>query len=329
MKILVIGGTKFVGRLSVPELVYEGHEVTLFNRGTDPEAHKKLNLRTLKGDRKVPGSLAAAIGDEYFDATLDMIAYNAADVELTLSEIGSHTGHYVLISTASVYDEPRPTPVRETDQLVDDPALSYGYNKVKAEEAAFAYGKEHGLAVSALRLPAMYGEYDHQAREYYFIKRLFDGRRRFVLPEGGCGSYHREYGGNVAGQFLSIVQNREASAGKAFNSGHANIPNYKETILLAASLIGAEVELYSVPASQFPHIPNLAAPLTFIQSTARLESLGYTERFGIAEGLARMMTWFKDNPIKELVPPSRNLECHFDYEWEDKLIDEGIAKPIK
>lgn len=326
LKILVIGGSKFIGRHVVRELLAAGNEVTLFNRGNHPQEDEDLSVRHLCGDRFLPGSIQSAIATEHFDAVVDMVAYDAPETSLAIQQLQGRCDRYLMISTASVYAEPTASPIHETDTLItsDDPRLAYGRKKVLAEQAVFRAHRKTGFPVTVLRLPAVFGEYDHQAREWYFIKRLLDHRNQMILPEGGCGVYHREYAGNIGVQ-VDFLLRTPASNGHIYNSGHLRTPNYRQLVSIAANLSGQPMTFYSLPAPLFPHIPNLASPVIFTQSTAKLEAVGYQEKYDITQALKRTMDWFTENPITEFLPTQRNQAHHFDYVWEDRLIADGTA----
>src|SRR5437660_12657384 len=98
MRILVLGGTQFLGRHVVDAALARGHDVTLFNRGrTRPELHP--DVEKLRGDRD--GDLAALAGRS-FDAVVDTSGYVPRVVRQTLDALGE-TGHYTFVSSISVY----------------------------------------------------------------------------------------------------------------------------------------------------------------------------------------------------------------------------------
>lgn len=330
MNLLVIGGTRFIGRHVVRELMEAGHKVTLFHRGNNLQNIQDLAVESLYGDRMVPGALSKVLENRYFDAVIDMVAYDAPETRLALEQLESHVDRYLMISTASVYAQPHLSPMHETDAIIveDDPKLAYGRKKGLAEAAAFHFSEETDLPVTVLRLPAVYGEYDHQAREWYFIKRLQDRRTRIVLPEGGCGVYHREYAGNVGAQLNTLLSTNK-SLNQIYNSGHRHTPTYRHLVEIAAEISGSKIELYSLPQPLFPYIPNCANPGIFTQAVGKLESLGFIEKYDVAHGLKRTMEWFGQNPIREFLPTQRNQIQHFDYQWEDRMIAEGKAVLLK
>ena len=100
MKILVLGGTVFLGRHFVEAALKRGHEVTLFNRGQhNPELFPELE--TLIGDRD--GSLDA-LSSRSWDAVLDTSGYFPRLVKASAEMLAGSTGHYTFISSISVYN---------------------------------------------------------------------------------------------------------------------------------------------------------------------------------------------------------------------------------
>src|SRR5919202_4857714 len=105
MRILILGGTQFLGRHVVEHALERDHEVTLFNRGrTHPELFPEVER--LRGDRD--GDLGALRGRD-FDAVVDTSGYVPRVVRQTIDALGD-VGHYTFVSSISVYgsyEEPR------------------------------------------------------------------------------------------------------------------------------------------------------------------------------------------------------------------------------
>ncbi len=144
MKILMLGGTAFLGPEIVGPAVARGHTVTLFNRGkTNPGLFP--DLEKLHGDRN--GDVSALKGRS-FDAVFDTSAYAPSHVKRVREALGDGVGHYTLVSTVSVYpgvgsskdpiDEDSPVGVLEdpTSEKITD--TSYGPLKALCEKAAEA-----------------------------------------------------------------------------------------------------------------------------------------------------------------------------------------------
>src|SRR3954447_9098700 len=139
MRILVIGGSSFVGRHIVQNALDRGHHVTLFNRGkTDPGAFP--TAEHLTGDRN---SDLSALDDRSWDATVDVCAYVPRQVRTLLEALGSRAGHYTFISTISVYGEvdvesgfDEAAPLLEASYDDELTMEKYGELKVGCEEVA-------------------------------------------------------------------------------------------------------------------------------------------------------------------------------------------------
>ncbi len=145
-KILFLGGTGFLGPVTVEAALARGHEVTLFNRGkTNP--HLFPDLEKLVGDRKT--SDLAALKDRKWDAVIDTSAYYPRVVTEALAALHNNINHYVLITTVSVYAGYSKINMNEDDPLATlpegtDPATekvggeTYGPLKALCEHAANA-----------------------------------------------------------------------------------------------------------------------------------------------------------------------------------------------
>ena len=141
MKLLVLGGTKFLGRAAVEAALARGHEVTLFNRGeTSPELFPEAEK--LRGDR---GQDLSALEGRTWDAVIDPSGYVPHVVRSAAEALADSTGHYLFISSVSVYgdfSEPRneDSPLEEladdkpADRLLDDYS-NYGALKALCERA--------------------------------------------------------------------------------------------------------------------------------------------------------------------------------------------------
>jgi 2'-hydroxyisoflavone reductase len=177
MKLLVLGGTVFVGRHVVEAAAKQGHEVTLFNRGrTAPELFP--HLERLVGDRTA--DLSALRGRE-FDAVIDSSGYEPDVVRASAEALAGSVERYVFVSTLSVYGE-HPAGIDETAPLAEDDNDEYGRLKVLCEREV-----ESALAGRALivRPCVVAGPHDPTDRFTYWARRLAAGGE--VLAPGEPG----------------------------------------------------------------------------------------------------------------------------------------------
>jgi len=176
VKILIAGGTSFVGRAISLAALVAGHDVTVLNRGMTPN-NLPTSVKRLIGDRH--GDLTSLQGLE-FDATIDTVAYQRRDVEGLAHALGGRGGHYVQISSISAYVEPgragstETTPLRGLGTL--DPnsevtGATYGALKSECERAAH----DHFPSVAVVRPSYVFGAHDKTFRFPYWVHRIARG----------------------------------------------------------------------------------------------------------------------------------------------------------
>jgi 2'-hydroxyisoflavone reductase len=177
MRLLVLGGTKFLGRATVDAALARGHEVTLFNRGqTNPDLFPKAEK--LHGDRE--HDLAALTGRSW-DAVVDPSGYVPASVRASAQLLADSVGFYLFVSSLSVYADRSKTMVEgdaleelgdmPEDRLLEDYA-NYGALKALAEEAvAETFPDSH----ANVRPGLIVGPHDPTGRFTYWPHRVARG----------------------------------------------------------------------------------------------------------------------------------------------------------
>jgi len=176
VRILVMGGTRFVGRHLAAAALARGHAVTLFHRGRTgvelfPEATHLL------GDRD--GDLRALASGRW-DATVDVSAYVPRQVHSLADTLADRGGRYVYISSLSVYATPQPPRFTEDAPLIElaDPTVeevtdeTYGGLKVLCERAAVG---RFGAGVVVIRPTYVVGPFDYTDRFTWWVHRIARG----------------------------------------------------------------------------------------------------------------------------------------------------------
>jgi len=192
MRVLIIGGTRFVGRHLVDALRARDHDVTLFTRGrTNPGLFGDVEHRI--GDRD--GGLAVLDGAEW-DAVVDTCGYVPRIVGASVAALAGRAGRYVFVSTISVYadgtnpadaeglehgpDETAPVGVLEDPTVENVDGVTYGPLKALCERAVIA---GFGAAALIVRPGVIVGPHDPTDRFTYWPAR-FDRGGAFIAPEG-------------------------------------------------------------------------------------------------------------------------------------------------
>ncbi|HTI16075.1 MAG TPA: NAD-dependent epimerase/dehydratase family protein [Trinickia sp.] len=168
MRILVMGGTLFLGRHIVEAALKSGHDVTIFNRGRQAPS-LFAEIERLSGDRD---SDLSALAGRQFDAVIDPSAYTPEHIHLVLSALKAPPEHYTFISSISVYRSFPPG--TRYDEDADVLQGNDGYGALKARTEAAIQSAMPGR-VAILRPGLIVGPYDPTGRFTYWIRRIAAG----------------------------------------------------------------------------------------------------------------------------------------------------------
>ncbi|MEV6521681.1 NAD-dependent epimerase/dehydratase family protein [Longispora sp. NPDC051575] len=179
MRILIMGGTKFVGRHLATTAIAAGHDVTLLNRGKSGGDLFGDSVRPLLADRDDPDALTAALADGEWDVTIDVCAYVPGQVTALADALGGRGGQLAFVSTSSVYDPEGPGFTEDSRLLeLDGPVptestpATYGGLKVLCERVAL---DRFGPATLIVRPTYVVGPWDHHGTLDYWAHRVARG----------------------------------------------------------------------------------------------------------------------------------------------------------
>jgi 2'-hydroxyisoflavone reductase len=228
--VLVIGGTGFIGRLLVLELLRHGHEVVLLHRRNKHCFTKRVG--NLVADRNDPAEVKKALGSLRFDAVYDN-AYDwergttAVQVEGTARLFEGHVGRYVFMSSVAAYGDGLNH--HEGDPLApDDHSSSYVRNKAMSERSLFRMHQRSGFPVVTLRPPYIYGPENPLYREAFFWDRM-KINRPIILPSDGHRLMQFVYVHDLAELAVRVLEQRNA-VGHAFNTANAKAITQSELL---------------------------------------------------------------------------------------------------
>jgi 2'-hydroxyisoflavone reductase len=247
-KILVIGGTTFIGRLLVNELIRAGNHLTLLHRSGNHPFGKRV--QNLIADRNDAASVRSSIGNQRFDAVYDL-AYDwergttGAQVEATAQIFEGRVGRYVFMSSVAAYGDGLNH--HEGDALApDDHASPYTRNKAMSERALFRMNQRSGFPVVTLRPPFVYGPGNPFYREAFFWDRFRLGRP-VILPSEGHRLMQFVYVKDLVDVAIKVLEQRN-TIGHAFNVANARGITQHELLLELARIANAkDPRLISVP----------------------------------------------------------------------------------
>ncbi|WP_433496303.1 NAD-dependent epimerase/dehydratase family protein [Sphaerimonospora sp. CA-214678] len=268
-RVVVTGGSGFVGGHLVERLVSGGDEVTVFD-GSPPPEHSPAHghVGHVSGDvrdaaalrRAIPRGvdvvyhLAAVVGvDEYLARPLDVIDINFTGTRNVLDAAHAAGARVVVASTSEVFGKNPAVPWREEDDRVLGPTTAdrwaYSTSKALTEHLVFAFARRHGLAASIVRYFNVYGP---RQRPGFLISRsvhrALNGRPLVVYDEGKQTRCFTFVADAVDGTILAGT--RPEAVGEVFNIGSMTETLVGDAIHLIAELAGTEPGLVSVDTGE-------------------------------------------------------------------------------
>jgi 2'-hydroxyisoflavone reductase len=186
MKVLILGGTRFLGKALTEEALKRGHEITLFNRGTNNGAFS--GVEQLIGNRD---SDVSQLKNRKWDVVMDTCGFAPHQIKKIAAVLGDNIEHYTYISSISVYKDWIPNNIKEhyhlqsmqADKLkaVEEGTISpyeyYGALKVLCEAEAENHWPGRVLHI---RAGLLVGPFDYTDRLPYWVKRVAKGGKVLV-----------------------------------------------------------------------------------------------------------------------------------------------------
>jgi 2'-hydroxyisoflavone reductase len=325
MRILIIGGTHFVGHAMAEAALAAGHDVTLLHRNETEELPGATHLLADRnGDLSVLGAGA-------WDATIDVCAYVPGQVSALHKALGDRGGHHVFISTVSVYAEPDGPGADEDSGLLPEPAPdvtdvtgeTYGPLKVACERVARElYGEKH-LAI--VRPTYVVGPRDLTARYPWWVLRASHGG--LMLAPGPDDSPMQCIDARDMGAWtVSLAEGRVAGA---FTAARPST-TFGELLAETVSAIDSDADLVSVDGeylveqgvngAQLPLWSEGGREFALAMGTARAEAAGLTHR-PMAEVVRDTLAWAQANPEQ-----ASNAHTGISPELEQELLSGWAAE---
>lgn len=314
MRVLIIGGTGFIGQWISRALAEDGHEVRVFHRGRTTAALPR-SVRHIHGERLELPHFAPMFRAWAPGVVLDTFAYDRDDLALVNQATEEIPCRFVVLSSMDVYraygiycrleegtpetkpfDENAPLrsvpyPYRNNAASVDD--LMYRYDKIPAEQFAL---NEMNRPVTILRLGKVYGPGDPQRHAQDYSEQVRRGAVQ-ILTKRSQWRWSRTYVENAAGA-VALATAATGDASRIYNVADEPVVTEREWIGAVARAMGCTVDLKTsteLPESAdrlYEWRQHLCADTTRIR-----KELGWSEKFNLEESLRRTFA--------EVDPPSR------------------------
>ncbi|MBV9401870.1 MAG: NAD-dependent epimerase/dehydratase family protein [Bryobacterales bacterium] len=321
MNCLVIGGTGYIGRFLVAELLKQEHSVAILHRRAAHNLGRRV--ANITADRNDSNAIKAALAGKKFDVVFDNVydserGTTAVHIELTARACGDRLRRYIFMSSVAAYGDGLNH--HEGDALApDDVPDLYVRNKAMSERALFRLRQRIGLPVVTLRPPFVYGPGNPYYREAFFWDRLRAGRP-IIVPGDGRRWMQFIYVKDLARAAIRSME-EPGAVGQAFNIANPRPISQIEAAEAFARAAKRPVKFVRIPreyilrAGGHPMGPKLYFGMYFdlpaiTQVTAKAQRILKFKPTDFLTGLKETHRWYLRN--NEFPAP--------DYTFEDSLI---------
>jgi nucleoside-diphosphate-sugar epimerase len=202
VNILVIGGTRFMGKHLVKELVNRNHDVTIATRGITKDnfqnAVKRLIINRMNED-----SIKDVFKSTYFDIVYDSLAYCSNDIRILLDHINCNK--YVTISSTAVYEKHFNTIEADFDPMAKEliwcDRTDFSYAEIKRQAECALFQKYAHINAVAVRFPFVIGQDDYTKRLYFYVDHIMNQKPMYVDNYDKQMAFVRS---DEAGKFLAF-----------------------------------------------------------------------------------------------------------------------------
>ena len=303
MKVLVMGGNRYIGLQLVQELVEQGHDVTVLN---SHEAPLPSGVRRLHGQRHEPGELERLLMPlrDDFDAVFDNTAYVPEHLEPMIALFRGRVQHFIFTSSMAVYEMALAQPVAEDGEVGRDAASAlygaYAVGKVACEELLAREYADNGFPFTALRVTHTCGPMSPAVtREPGTFRRLELGRPLLIAGKTEA-MVHFVHTRDVARALVAVL-GKPVAAGQIYNVAGKQFSSIANYMRLMAQAVGVEPQIISMPDDLPPH---MRSPIVHWLEASRgsmvisidkiRRELGWEPSLSLAEGLADSWNWFRN-----------------------------------
>jgi len=235
MRILIMGGTRFIGVYLTQMLMEQGHEVVLFNRGNRPAPTS--GVRQIQGDRTHADEIKEKLSSEHFDAIFDNNGRELTDTQPLTEIFQDRVQHFVYMSSAGVY-----LPTDQMPHVEGDPVDPKSRHRGKHETEAYLAGL--GLPWTAIRPTYIYGPQNYNELESWFFDRIVRDR---PIPIPGNGLHITQMGHvkDLARAMCQVLGSAKAS-GQIYNVSGDRYVTFDGLARACATAVGKSADSVNI-----------------------------------------------------------------------------------
>ena len=305
MDILIIGGTRYMGRIVVQRLLERGDRVTVFSRGnTRPEWWNQVPH--IQGDCNDRLDFTEKLKGKSFDVVMDTQAFQKEDVESAVKTFHGNVGRYLMVSTGSVYLDGKVDFFKHgvfKESIVDWSSLDYTYPE---GEDPYGVGKRHcekwlqensTVPYTIIRIPSVMGWDDPTRRMWWWVQRALDGRG-VMIPLEDRALVRTLYSADAAEAFIRVLDVPD-TANQTYHIAMQEIMTIERWADLIWRAAGHACKITYVPrkvihkqASLVAYAPPLSQSVSYIYNLAKAEREFSFSTTPVEEWIQTTVDWY-------------------------------------
>ncbi|WFG34910.1 NAD-dependent epimerase/dehydratase family protein [Candidatus Lucifugimonas marina] len=334
MRVLVIGGTRYFGKLVVQKFLSRGDEVSVLSRGnSQPDFWN--NITHIEVDRDDAEAMAAALGKDEFDLVIDNIGFERSSVEISADLLRGRVGKYVVTSSVSVYggighsETPwqKITPENHYLHHFTEPGIAHPIAEDSIELSKVEWELRAGinpyseqkrqierylsetteLPFVVLRAPIVIGPSEYAGRFWWYLQRVLDGRG-MALRNNGRAEIRLGFTEDIAEAIVAAALSNNTS-GKTYNIGQTELLTLKSFVEKIGESCSVEPRIAGVSddaVKRYPEIPwsdwryePFAWPFDVAMSIDRAEADFGLSSAPVAQRIRETIDWHMSADLKD------------------------------
>jgi nucleoside-diphosphate-sugar epimerase len=341
MKVLFIGGTGNISIASSRLAIEQGIELYLLNRGLQLEGVPPA-AKILKADIKKPDEVRQALGNLKFDAVVNWINFNPADIARDVELFQGITDQYIFISSASAYQKPVLNYIIREDTPLVNPFWQYSRDKIAAEETLMQAVRDKAFPGVIARPSLTYGDkliplvVNSWRKSYTVVARMKRGEK-VIVPGDGTSLWSITHNTDFAKGLVGLL-GQEQTIGQSFHITTDEVLTWDQLYQTVAKAVGVEAKIVHIPSDFLAACRPVdggglhgdkAVSAVFDNSKLKRFVPSFQPTMSFAEGIRRSLAWYHEDKSRQII--DTEMEGDWDkiirgYELGLKTAQESLSK---
>lgn len=302
-KILILGGNQFVGKAITKRLLEKDYDIYVLNRGTKENLKNAVHI---KCDRNNIDEMKNSLKNFYVDIIIDVSAYTQSQVNIIQNAMLNRFKQYILISSASIYNDVTTYPIKENDSIGENIIWgNYAKDKFLAEVETINNSKLHNFKYTIFRPFYIYGIGNNHDRENYIFSRIKYDLPIF-LPNKGDNIVQFGYIDDLVDGILMSFEN-EKFYNEIFNISGDECVTFSKLVNLCGEIMDKKVDIRYISTFNNEIKARDWFPFRDIHlfgDISKIKEKGFCNKYSLRKGLKEIYEYNNKNNL--IIKPSLN-----------------------